>query len=94
MLSMPRNLFAGEEQRVLLINGSPVGDIALASQTLWHQKKVHCIPLLLVPSPESNEYQMASRVLDGATGLKHSQLLFFPLLTTENILPEAVPILP
>lgn len=77
MLSMPRNLFAGEEQRVLLINGSPVGDIALASQTLWRQRNVHCIPLLLVPSPESNEYQMASRVLDGATGLKQSVAVFF-----------------
>lgn len=34
MLLMPRRLFAGEEGKALLIDGSPIGDIALASRML------------------------------------------------------------
>ena len=66
---MLRRLFVGEEKKALLKDGLPVDDIALASQASWCPRNFHCIPLLLVPSPASNENQMASRVLDGATGL-------------------------
>lgn len=34
MLSMPQRLFAGEEGKALLIDGSPIEDIALASWML------------------------------------------------------------
>lgn len=36
MLLMPRRLFAGEEWKALLIDGSPIEGIALASQILLY----------------------------------------------------------